>query len=395
MAGSDMASVLLPLWIHSYRDTEAAAEIRSRAAELQSYDHSLVKAGVAPLQLAILAGAATRLLLASGASKQLHLTIAGTKGSVVAAMSLPWPAYVVAGWVFSARALAAMRGRMLGACEAVGGDARRLAPSITTTANLIGTGLTLGWGMLLLDSFDLGVALSTAWGALGLGGVALSLGLRDAVGDFVAGLQLLISPNFKVGQTIELGSGVKGMVVGIGATSTTLLTRTGVSMAPHVVPNSAIMSAKGGVKNLSEAWHRYFEKRLSLRAESMAHVDKLCGKVRIGRGFVRPFSLIHSRELDAQSSIYQLREYLAAHPEVIQNTLMAADRAYAAVSSLEHGVVTVTVKCSVRKKDKPLFSVLTGDMLLELGKIVEEAEGVSMVRPVDELLETMHSRRQQ
>jgi len=222
--------------------------------------------------------------------------------------------------------------------------------------------------MLLLDSLSLGVALSTAWGALGLGGVALSLGLRDAVGDFVAGLQLLISPNFKVGQTIELGSGVKGMVVGIGATSTTLLTRTGVSKAPHVVPNSAIMSAKGGVKNLSEAWHRYFEKRLSLRAESMAHVDKLCGK---------------------------LREYLAAHPEVIQNTLMAADRAYAAVSSLEHGVVTVTVKCSVRKKDKPLFSVLTGDMLLELGKIVEEAEGVSMVRPVDELLETMHSRRQQ
>ena len=104
------------------------------------------------------------------------------------------------------------------------------------------------------------MTFSAVWGLLGFGGVAVSLGLKDVVSDFIAGVILMVNPTFKVGDTVSVcpvsprsftftitnytyqirAGSVQGTVMGIGATSTTLLTRTGISKTPHTVSNRVV-----------------------------------------------------------------------------------------------------------------------------------------------------------
>ena len=83
------------------------------------------------------------------------------------------------------------------------------------------------------------MAACCLWGLLGFGGVAVSLGLKDLVADFIAGLTMLTNPTFKVGDNIKAGA-VMGTVMGIGATKTTLLTRTGTGKTPHTISNNVL-----------------------------------------------------------------------------------------------------------------------------------------------------------
>ena len=95
----------------------------------------------------------------------------------------------------------------------MGRGARALEPRIVTGANTLKTAISIPMLLLFLDS--VGVTLSAVWGLLGLGGVAVSLGLKDVIADFVAGLIMLTNPTFKVGDTIKAGP-VQGTVMGIG-----------------------------------------------------------------------------------------------------------------------------------------------------------------------------------
>ena len=96
-----------------------------------------------------------------------------------------------------------------------GTDAGNLEPRLVTGTNAVRSALFVPALIVFLDS--LGVTFSAVWGLLGFGGVAVSLGLKDVVSDFIAGVILMVNPTFKVGDTIRAGS-VQGTVIGIGAT---------------------------------------------------------------------------------------------------------------------------------------------------------------------------------
>ncbi len=91
---------------------------------------------------------------------------------------------------------------------------------------------TLG-GLVLLGS--LGVSITPILTALGVGGLAVALALQETLSNFFAGVHLLISQPFRVGDFVKLETGQEGRVVDIGWRSTKLL------MPPNnivIVPNN-------------------------------------------------------------------------------------------------------------------------------------------------------------
>lgn len=133
------------------------------------------------------------------------------------------------------------------------------------------------------------MTFSAVWGLLGFGGVAVSLGLKDVVSDFIAGVILMVNPTFKVGDTVSVcpvsprsftftitnytyqirAGSVQGTVMGIGATSTTLLTRTGISKTPHTVSNRVVMGGSAGLVNMSMSRARYFDHKLCVSFDAI------------------------------------------------------------------------------------------------------------------------------
>jgi small-conductance mechanosensitive channel len=83
----------------------------------------------------------------------------------------------------------------------------------------------------------LGVELSGVMQALGVTTLVVSLGLQDLIKNVVAGVQIVASKLFSVGDQLEL-SGVRGEVVDVGWRQTLLRDKDGDT---HVVPNSVIM----------------------------------------------------------------------------------------------------------------------------------------------------------
>ena len=133
------------------------------------------------------------------------------------------------------------------------------------------------------------MTFSAVWGLLGFGGVAVSLGLKDVVSDFIAGVILMVNPTFKVGDTVSVcpvsprsftftitnytyqirAGSVQGTVMGIGATSTTLLTRTGISKTRHTVSNRVVMGGSAGLVNMSMSRARYFDHKLCVSFDAI------------------------------------------------------------------------------------------------------------------------------
>ncbi len=88
-------------------------------------------------------------------------------------------------------------------------------------------------GLVLLGS--LGVAVTPILTALGVGGLAVALALQETLSNFFAGLHLLLSRPFRVGDFVKLETGQEGYVLDIGWRSTKL------RMLPNnvlIVPNS-------------------------------------------------------------------------------------------------------------------------------------------------------------
>lgn len=347
---TDITAFLIPVRAFSVQDAALGATLRRRARELVRWETSILHAAVLPMQFAVLAAVAARLLVVTGLTEVLHVVLFAREGSLVAACRLPWPAYVAAAWYFMDRAVTRVRTRLLGAVESVGGTgARTLEPRIETGANTVKTALGVPMFLLFLDS--IGVTLSAVWGLLGFGGVAVSFGMKDIVSDFIAGLMMLTNPTFKVGDSIKAGN-IQGTVMGIGATKTTLLTRTGTGKTPHTISNGVLSSQATGVVNMSLARARYFDHQLCFKANGgVAAVAAVCADI---------------------------KAYLDGHPDVIHDPMDGGDRAWCALESLGPGGVLVGVKCTLRKMGSQVFALEQGRMLVEIGELVEAAEGVSL-----------------
>jgi len=345
---NDPAGNFMPVRAFSVQDAQLGAVLKRKARELVSWETSIVNAAVLPLQAVILTTVIARVLVISGASDIIHSIIFAKQGCIVAAMRLPWPVYVVAAWAFLDTAISSSRNRLMAAVDSVGKGARALEPRIVTGANTIKTAVSIPMLLLLLDS--VGVTLTAVWGLLGFGSVAVGLGLKDVVADLFAGLIMLTNPTFKVGDTIKAGP-VQGTVMGIGATKTTLLTRTGTGKTPHTISNNVLNSQATGLVNLSLARAKYFDHTLCIEADSMDDVKRLCAAI---------------------------TEYLDEHPDVIHDPMDGSEGAWCALLSLGPNGILIGVKCTLRKMGGLVFANKQGDMLLEVGKILEGTKGIRL-----------------
>jgi len=348
VSGTASVSALFPIRSFSVTDAELGGKLRSKARELASFETSWIAAAVVPAQIALLATVFTRLLVVTGGSGVVFQLLYARVGCVVHQWKLPWPVYVACAWFFLDTAIKNQKLRAMEAVDTVGANARALEPRITTGASTARTAIAIPFLLLWLDT--VGVTLSSVWGLLGFGGVAVSLGLKDLVADFIAGLMMLTNPTFKVGDNIKAGA-VMGTVMGIGATKTTLLTRTGTGKTPHTVSNNVLSSHSAGLVNMSLSRARYFDHVLCVDASSMDAVETVCSLV---------------------------TEYLHNHPLVILDPMDSSEKPWCALSQLgPHGVL-IGVKCCLRKMGGQAFALEQGTMLLEIGKIVENTKGVKL-----------------
>jgi small-conductance mechanosensitive channel len=88
---------------------------------------------------------------------------------------------------------------------------------------------------MLLDY--LGISITPMVAGLGLGGLAVALALQPTLSNFFAGTQIVLDHVVRVGDYIELDSGVKGYVTDIGWRSTRIRTAFNNMV---IVPNSRL-----------------------------------------------------------------------------------------------------------------------------------------------------------
>jgi small-conductance mechanosensitive channel len=92
---------------------------------------------------------------------------------------------------------------------------------------------------LLIGIETLGVNLSSLAVIAGALGVGIGFGLQNIVSNFVSGLILLAERPIQVGDRLDLGGGIVGKVVRIGARATHVLTNDNIMI---IVPNSEFVS---------------------------------------------------------------------------------------------------------------------------------------------------------
>jgi small-conductance mechanosensitive channel len=111
---------------------------------------------------------------------------------------------------------------------------------------LIAAAVIVGLASIGLDFSQLALVA----GALSIG---IGFGLQSIVNNFVSGLMILFEQNLKVGDIVELDSGVRGAVKEINVRSTLVVTSDGVDV---VVPNAEFVSGKVINFTLEEPYHR-------------------------------------------------------------------------------------------------------------------------------------------
>ncbi|MBY0507690.1 MAG: mechanosensitive ion channel family protein [Bryobacteraceae bacterium] len=95
------------------------------------------------------------------------------------------------------------------------------------------------FGLLVLLGY-LGISITPALTALGVGGLAVALALQETLGNFFAGVLILVESPIRVGDFITLSSGEEGTVTDIGWRTTRVVMGTNNSI---VIPNSKITSS--------------------------------------------------------------------------------------------------------------------------------------------------------
>ncbi|MDD4179756.1 MAG: mechanosensitive ion channel family protein, partial [Candidatus Margulisbacteria bacterium] len=109
---------------------------------------------------------------------------------------------------------------------------RSVLPTFSRLGNLVVIGAA---AVMFMDL--LGISVTPLLASLGIAGLAIGLALQETLGNFFAGVYILLSQPVRVGDYIELDNGLKGYVVNIGWRETRIRT------LPNnlvVVPNSKL-----------------------------------------------------------------------------------------------------------------------------------------------------------
>jgi MscS family membrane protein len=129
--------------------------------------------------------------------------------------------------------------------------------------------------VLLFSSY----ALLLVWGinpvgwlaSAGIVGIAVGFAAKDTLANLFSGLFILADAPYQIGDFINLDSGERGKVTGIGMRSTRLLTRADVEIT---VPNAVIANAK--ITNESGGPYEKMRIRLPVGAAYGSDVDLVC-----------------------------------------------------------------------------------------------------------------------
>lgn len=105
-------------------------------------------------------------------------------------------------------------------------------------------------GALILLNY-LGLSITPLLTALGVGGLAVALALQDTLGNFFAGIHILIEEPVRVGDFIRLSTGEEGTVTDIGWRTTRVLMGTNNVI---VIPNNKITTTVLVNFHLPEKW---------------------------------------------------------------------------------------------------------------------------------------------
>jgi len=111
-------------------------------------------------------------------------------------------------------------------------------PSSSILINLIRVIILIIGIIFILNIFE--ISITPILTALGVGGLAVALALQDTLVNLFAGLQILASKKFTIGNTIRLDSGEEGVVEDISWRNTTMRTIRGNTV---VVPNAKVSNA--------------------------------------------------------------------------------------------------------------------------------------------------------
>ena len=104
----------------------------------------------------------------------------------------------------------------------------------------------------------------------GIVGIAVGFAAKDTLANLFSGLFILADSPYKIGDYINLDSGERGEIVGIGMRSTRLLTRSDVEIT---VPNAVIANAK--ITNESGGPYQKMRIRLPVGAAYGSDVDQV------------------------------------------------------------------------------------------------------------------------
>src|SRR3989339_16970 len=102
--------------------------------------------------------------------------------------------------------------------------------------------------LIVMEYFQ--VEIGPLIATLGIGGLAIGLALQSTLANFFAGIHIISDEPVKVGDYIEVASGVEGTVVDIGWRSTKLKT---LGKTMIIIPNSKL--SESIIKNLSTGDH--------------------------------------------------------------------------------------------------------------------------------------------
>jgi small conductance mechanosensitive channel len=162
----------------------------------------------------------------------------------------------------------------------------------------------------LLDALEkLSVPIAPALGVMGVAGVGIGFALQGVLGNLVAGLLIIFSKPFRVGEYIEV-AGVSGQVKHIELFSTMLLHA---DMSHVMIPNR---------KLVGEIMHNY------------GHIRQLDLGVGVG----------YATEMEGALKI--VREILAANPRVLKDPVP-----FVGISNLGDFSIQITVKPWVKVAD--------------------------------------------
>ncbi len=120
-------------------------------------------------------------------------------------------------------------------------DKEREATISKVFANTLGIFIWIAAVLMVLP--EIGINISALLAGIGVVGLAIGMGSRKVIQDYIAGLFIVLEDHYRVGDKVEI-AGVSGKVVDLNFRTTILKDTKG---KKYIIPNSEIkISSKGG-----------------------------------------------------------------------------------------------------------------------------------------------------